>query len=209
MEALAASPSKRKQSLRARNKMQVKNTKKALKKEHSFEDEETLLVYHSMLHTKNLPWYNRKDGLLHCLSKIPEMDHHFNEVIRSTKSIVLSYDTTFELGPYFVSILVFRHPSLRGHPAIPLRFLWHETKKLLGHDMTFSDISDSFPRLHNINTVVITDREAAFKKAREQHLPNAQQFYCFLHIYRVMFCQKDYQLSVFLVLLKCLLIVEY
>ena len=185
MEAIAETSPKKKQALRARNKPQVKYVKQMLKKEHSFEDEETLLVYHSILHKENLPWYTRKDGNLHCLSRIRQMDHHFNEVIRSTKRIVLSYDTTFELGPYFVSILVFRHPWLRGYPAIPLRFLWHETKTILGHDMTFSDLSSSFPRLHNMNTVIITDREAAFKKAREQHLENSQQFYCYLHIYRV------------------------
>ena len=185
MEAKLGKSRQEQQSLRPRNKMQAPNVKKALKAERGLEDEETLLVYHSILHKEYLPWYNRKDGFLHCLSRVPQMDHHFEEVIRSTNRVVLSYDTTFEFGPYYLSIFVFRHPWLRGHPAIPLRFLWHETKTLLGHDMVFSDISTSFSRLLKMDAVVITDREAAFKKARRRHMKGMTQIFCYLHIYRV------------------------
>ena len=187
MEAQLGTSTQEKQSLRPRNKMQARNAKKALQAERGLEDQETLLVYHSILHKEYLPWYNRKDGFLHCLSRVPQMDHHFEEVLRSSKHVVLSYDTTFEFGPYYLSIFVFRHPWLRGHPAIPLRFLWHETKTLLGHEMVFSDISTTFPRLLNMDAVVITDREAAFKKARKRHMKEMPQFFCYLHIYRVTF----------------------
>ena len=39
---------------------------------------------------------------------------------------LLSYDTTFQLGDIYVSVLLMRHTLFRGAPVIPISFLLHE-----------------------------------------------------------------------------------
>jgi len=41
---------------------------------------------------------------------------------------LLSYDTTFQLGDFYVSVLCFRHTLFKEAPVIPAAFLVHERK---------------------------------------------------------------------------------
>ena len=41
---------------------------------------------------------------------------------------LLSYDTTFQLGDFYVSPLLFRHTLFKENPCIPAMFLIHECK---------------------------------------------------------------------------------
>lgn len=43
------------------------------------------------------------------------------------------YDTTFTMGDFYVSPLVFRHPLFEGSPVIPMAFLIHERKFIFDH----------------------------------------------------------------------------
>lgn len=111
-----------------RNVNQFYAAKRSLKKESELEDPVGLLVYHSIIHKEYMPVYSRLNGILYAVAKMPEMDTHFRQVLAAEKNISLHYDTTFDCGPYFVSILLFRHPFLRGRPIVPLRFFSTKTK---------------------------------------------------------------------------------
>ena len=46
---------------------------------------------------------------------------------------LLSYDTTFQLGDFYVSPLLFRHTVFNNRPTIPAIFMLHERKKTETH----------------------------------------------------------------------------
>ena len=50
---------------------------------------------------------------------------------------LLSYDTTFTMGDFYVSILIFRHTFFVKNPCIPALFLVHERKYEECHQKLF------------------------------------------------------------------------
>ena len=60
------------------------------------------------------------DELVHELGLILQID--------SECSQLLSYDTTFQLGDFYLSPLLYRHTLLSNSPTIPALFLIHERK---------------------------------------------------------------------------------
>ena len=65
---------------------------------------------------------------------IAEMDRvlQLNEVGQ-----LLSYDTTFNLGDFYVSLLVFRNVIFCEYPCIPVAFLTHENKRKDTHKIFY------------------------------------------------------------------------
>ena len=59
------------------------------------------------------------------VSALPEIVKTFTEILQSNAStqVLLVYYTTFNLGDFYVSPLVFRHILFEGTPWIPLVFL--------------------------------------------------------------------------------------
>ena len=49
-------------------------------------------------------------------------------LLKSPSARLFSYDTTFELGGYYVSVLCFRHTLLIVSPVIPVAFWVHKLK---------------------------------------------------------------------------------
>ena len=48
--------------------------------------------------------------------------------------VILAYDTTFQLGDFYVSQLLFRHIYFDFSPIIPLAFLIHDGKCHMYHE---------------------------------------------------------------------------
>lgn len=48
----------------------------------------------------------------------------FNEVINMPE-LVMHYDTTFNIGDFYLSILVYKHPVFEKEPVIPLACMLH------------------------------------------------------------------------------------
>lgn len=170
---------------RPRNVEQVKSVKAEVKKQASFQDPVQLLVHHSIIHKDLLPIYARENGYLHVVAALPQLDSHFRDLISVRKKAIFNYDTTFNCGKYYVSILTFRHELLQNSSVIPLRFLFHENKSTFGHDLLFRNVLHTFPALKTSDVVLISDREASFKNMRKRYLPGATHIFCHLHIYRV------------------------
>ena len=58
-------------------------------------------------------------------------------LINSPLTQLLSYDTTFQLGDFYVSPLLFRHTLFKESPVVPALFLIHERKFQTAHEQLF------------------------------------------------------------------------
>ena len=65
-----------------------------------------------------------------CVCGLQEIVNELDRVlVLDTSSQLLSYDTTFKLGDFYVSPLIFRHTLFKETPCIPAMFLIHEHNK--------------------------------------------------------------------------------
>lgn len=65
----------------------------------------------------------------------------------SLKEVALFYDTTFNLGDFYVSPLTFKHPHFEGGPVIPLCYVIHHRKNLETHQCFFQFFKKSCPTI--------------------------------------------------------------
>lgn len=95
----------------------------------------------------------------------------------------LSYDTTFLLGDFYLSFLVFRETEFSTVPAIPCIYFIHERKLLETHEEFWSLVVRYVPELTSCkNTFIVTDQEAAIVSAIKKFLPDMDFFRCFNHV---------------------------
>jgi hypothetical protein len=80
-----------------------------------------------------------------------------------SETILLSYDTTFNLGDFYVSILCMQLPFFASKPCIPLAFVIHDRKFQWMHDTFFYYLRKHCTTLKN--AVVVVDGEASISKA--------------------------------------------
>ena len=73
--------------------------------------------------------------------------------------IILAYDTTFQLGDFYVSPILFRHIYFIGSPIIPLAFLVHDQKYQVSHEKLFSKLATKIPNLKKKKVPIIIDNE--------------------------------------------------
>jgi len=98
----------------------------------------------------------------------------------------LSYDTTFNLGDFYVSVLLFRETSLVSSPVIPLAFLLHERKLRNTHEEFFRQIRAICPEINTAsNLIIVTDQELAITKAIRTCFPDVPMFLCWNHVLQV------------------------
>jgi hypothetical protein len=77
--------------------------------------------------------------------------------------VLMSYDTTFNLGDFYVSILCMQLPFFTSKPCIPLAFILHDRKFQWMHDHFFKLIGKHCAALKN--SIVVVDGEASISKA--------------------------------------------
>ena len=85
-------------------------------------------------------------------------------VLRHTQSTnvqLLSYDTTFQLGDFYVSPFLFRYTHFKTSPVIPAAFLIHERKFQACHEELMLFLLKAVPSLsRNTNSIpLVTDDE--------------------------------------------------
>lgn len=80
---------------------------------------------------------------------------------------LLSYDTTFQVGDFYLSPLLFRHTLFSSSPVIPALFLIHERKFQTVHEEFMQQLAQLVPSLvkgkHTIS--LVTDDESGMYKA--------------------------------------------
>ena len=117
---------------------------------------------------------------------LPELIDSFQELLQSntTSPVCLVYDTTFNLGDFFVSPLVYRHVLFEETPWIPLAFLIHDRKHQKYHNRLFEFMAATVPTLKTMNIPFITDREPALTNAAKMFFPDITVMHCWNHIRR-------------------------
>lgn len=88
-----------------------------------------------------------------------EMSHKFTSFSR--EMCTLYYDTTFNLGDFYVSPLTYQTCVLQNNVIIPLAYLIHHTKKKETHKSFFKFLRYYCPSI--IGKPIVTDREKAIQ----------------------------------------------
>jgi len=114
----------------------------------------------------------------------PEVICHIKSLQETFKHLVFHYDTTFDVGDFFVSILSMRHPLFKNEPMIPVAAMFHDSTKQRCHSHFFKVISEYFV-MNSTKVIIVTDREKGILNAIKEQLPNAQNLFCWNHIRRV------------------------
>ena len=114
-----------------------------------------------------------------------EMLTEFNKIILlNHKGMYLTYDTTFCLGDFYVSIIVFRHILFKKDPIIPLAFMVHDRKFQNVHMKFLQMISVHVPNIQKMKVPFVSDREPGILNAIKIVLPECPLLICWNHVKR-------------------------
>ncbi|XP_065642124.1 uncharacterized protein LOC124806987 [Hydra vulgaris] len=94
----------------------------------------------------------------------------------------LSYDTTFSLGDFYLSVLLFRETEFDQSPIILLAFMIHERKTLMPHSIFWQHMKLVCPELALKNVFIVTDQERAITEAIKESFPSVSHFLCWNHV---------------------------
>ena len=120
-----------------------------------------------------------------CVMAAKDIIEMTNDLLgNSLDPVIFSYDTTFNIGDYYVSLFVMKHPYFKSNPVIPVAFLLHDRKFYSVHHMFLQVLVDIIPRLmvNNCGVVIIVDREKSLTKSIRDVLPNARIAHCCNHL---------------------------
>ncbi len=144
-------------------------------------------IYEVYLFGKQFPEVVIKLELIPSLVVIqvhPEMTRHVNSLIKSFNSLIFHYDTTFDVGTFYTSILSLRHPAFKKEPIIPVALMFHESTTEINHHTFFKSIEDHL-EFNKCKPIIVTDREIGIRNAIKQELPGARNLFCWNHIRKV------------------------
>ena len=79
------------------------------------------------------------------------------ELLNDSSTLFFSYDTTFNLGDFYLSVLVVKLSTMREEPCVPVAFVLHERKFHSVH-LEFCKLLEERLR-KNGNTCLVTDGE--------------------------------------------------
>ena len=96
--------------------------------------------------------------------------------------LLLSYDTTFNLGDFYVTPVVFRHFIFQNSPCIPLAFMLHQRKYQTLHEDFIRHLCRRIRNFQKSKCAIVTDREKGIMNAIELELPNAKLLLCWNHL---------------------------
>lgn len=135
------------------------------------------------------------DNFIHKINTFPDlvivcglkvMLRKINRIIQlhHNPPILFSYDTTFQLGNFFISPLLFRNSVFESCPVMPVMFLIHEGKLRNSPQELMKILATELPCLaHGKHQYpIVTDDEKSFLGAIDQYLPQCARFFCWNHI---------------------------
>ena len=174
--------------LRPRNLNQVQNKQKSERQAKRLSRDD---YYNLMLIAQELKDYVFQIVTypdLTCFVGLSELLKEFNSLLSLQSSdaptLFVSYDTTFNIGDFYVTPLVFRHIMFESSPCIPLAFMIHQRKYQSLHEDFFRILTRYIPNLKKSSLAIITDREKGIINSITEVLPNANLLLCWNHIKR-------------------------
>ena len=116
---------------------------------------------------------------------------NFEEILDEADRVVtlderqlLSYDTTFQLGDFYLSPFIFRHTKFEENPCIPAMFLFHERKFTETHKEMFKECVKRIPALKKRKFSLVVDKERAIVNAVKAEMTNISVVHCWNHIFQ-------------------------
>ena len=94
---------------------------------------------------------------------------------------LLSYDTTFKFGDFYISPLLFRAVCFVESLVMPAMYLIHERKLTSTHQTMCTVLAVKVPELLNARVAFVTDHEKAFD-VFQQKFPNLTHRHCWNHL---------------------------
>jgi MULE transposase domain len=104
----------------------------------------------------------------------------FIDLLRSGAVILLSYDTTFNLGNFYVSVLMAQVGAFSERPSFPIAFLVHDRKFEETHKTFFEQLKKVIRTTEQF--VIVTDGESAVINAIKSSFPTWNLVACWNHI---------------------------
>ena len=170
--------------LNPRNIKQVQNAKAKVDSERRLSNDDVYNLLELAYHLPETVWKIDLYPDLACVVGIEDLLQELNNALASKNQTVLQYDTTFNLGDYYVSPLIFRHNIYDQNPSIPVAFLIHDRKYQDVHEMFFRTLKDKIPNLKRKDFVAVVDREIGISRAFQNIFPHSKIVHCWNHIKR-------------------------
>ena len=168
--------------LKPRNLRQVKNAQSATRRVQRYTQDDLFNLVELA--------YGLKD-FVHHLFLVPELGVVFAHrailqemravlSITGTKPQLLSYNTTYNLGDFYVSPILFRHTLFEEAPVIPAAFLLHEKRTQFAHEILMTFICREVPEVKG--QPLVTDGEENIIRAINKCLPHVKSLKCWNHL---------------------------
>jgi hypothetical protein len=101
-------------------------------------------------------------------------------LVQHCSSVFLSYDTTFNLGDFYLSVLTLKLSVFNEDPIVPIAFVLHERKFQSVHSEFCELLSRRIKTERDV--VLVTDGESAIVSAFKNSLPRWKFVNCWNHI---------------------------
>jgi hypothetical protein len=101
-------------------------------------------------------------------------------LVQSCNSVLLSYDTTFQLGDFYLSVMVLKLSAFHEEPSIPVGFVLHDRKFQTVHEEFCHQLNRRLKVKSNV--VLVSDGEAAITSAFRVCYPKWFLVNCWNHI---------------------------
>ena len=104
------------------------------------------------------------------------------DILKTNKSLLLGYDTTYSMGDFYVSQVVARHTAFENDPIFPIAALIHQKRDQTSHNLLFRWMRENYPELNSEGVVFVTDRELGITKSLKEIMVKANNVYCWNHV---------------------------
>ena len=171
---------------RPRSMQQVENHTKIARSNRRLGHDEIYNLYVIALNQSEIIEITIFPDLMFILGNQEILDE-FNTMIGRKKKddqLYCSYDTTFNLGDFYVTPIVFRHILFEESPVVPLFFMVHQRKYQTLHEHFRKVISEKVPNLRKKAVPFVSDREAGINNAIKNTLPECPLIMCWNHLKR-------------------------
>jgi len=106
------------------------------------------------------------------------------QILNLGKTVIFEYDTTFNLGNFFLSYIACQNTLLEKQCYFPLGFMIHTRKCESFHQIFWTLLSCKLGLSNNDALIIATDREPGIVNAIKTVLPTVPQVFCYNHILR-------------------------
>ena len=170
--------------LQPRNTRQVKNIRSMVQRQQRLSHDGLYNLHELALDLPDFVHSIHTHPDLVCVCGSKQLLDEFDRVLvlQSPGHQLLSYDTTFQLGDFYLSTLTFRHTLFENDPVIPVAFLLHERKHTSCHQEFFDVCCKLLPALKRTCKPIVTDEEQAYINVISKSMPAAPHLRCWNHV---------------------------